>query len=140
MEKQFVAHCKVVGGFLEWRNADYLHVNLPKFEGLDGVLTIKRKWNKRSINQNALYWEWVTLIADYCGNTPQEMHTILKGLYAPKKQVKMGKKRYMIPRSTTSLSKGEMVEYMFNVQTEASHLGITLPTPEDYQKAQLNNE
>lgn len=140
MSKDFIAHCTVTGGLLEWRNPDYLHVNLPKFEGLSGVLTIKKKWSKRSLNQNALYWEWVTLIADYCGNTPQEMHSVLRGLYAPKKEIKVGKKKYMIPRSTTTLSKGEMVEFMFNVQSEASQLGIILPTPEDYQRAQLNNE
>lgn len=134
MKKEFVAHCKVVGGFLEWKNPDYLAVNLPNYEGLDGVLKIKRKWSKRSLNQNSLYWEWVTIIADYCGNTTEEMHTILKGLFAPKKEVKMGKKKYMIPRSTTTFTKGEMVEFMFDVQTEASHLGILLPTPEDYSK------
>lgn len=137
--KDFLAHCKVVNGALEWKNLDYLRVNLPKYEGLDGVLKIKKKWNKRSLNQNALYWEWVTIIADYCGNSPEEMHVILRGLYAPKKEVKVGKKKYMIPRSTTTFTKGEMAEFMMNVQAEAGQLGITLPTPEDYQVSQLLN-
>jgi len=134
MTKDFIAHCKVVDGHLQWRNVDYLAVNLPKWEGYDGVLKIKKKWNKRSTSQNSLYWVWVTLIAESCGNTPEEMHTIFKGLYAPKIEVKYGKKSFMIPRSTTSLTKGEMVEFMFNVQTEAANLGIVLPTPEDYEK------
>ena len=135
--KDFTAHFSVKNGFLEWKNPDYLSINLPKYEGMEGILKIKKKWNKRSVNQNSLYWEWVGIIADYCGNTPEETHTILKGLFAPKKEVKVGKKSYMIPRSTTDLTKGEMVEYMFQVGVEASNLGIVLPSPEDYQAEQL---
>lgn len=134
MRKDFTAHCKVVNGFLEWKNIDYLKVNLPNYEGLEGVLKIKKKWNKRSLNQNSLYWKWVEIIAEYCGNTSEEMHAILRGLYAPKKEVKVGKKIYRIPRSTTTLTKGEMASYMLDVQAEAGILGIILPTPEDYLK------
>lgn len=114
-----------------------MDINLPEYEGLDGVLKIKKKWNKRSLSQNSLYWAWVTEIAEYCGNSPEEMHTILKGLFCPKREVKMGKKVYVIPRSTTSLTKGEMVEFMMHVQVEATQLGITLMSPEDYQKQQF---
>lgn len=135
--KEILAHCKVVAGRLVWRNPEYLTINLPKFEGSSGILKVKKKWNKRSLNQNSLYWVWVGIIADYCGNTQEEMHTILKGLFAPKKEAKFGKKVYMIPRSTTTFSKGEMQEYMFYIQTEASQLGIVLPTPEDYMKGQF---
>lgn len=135
--KQFVAHCTIQNGKIAWKNDQYMEVNLPKYEGLKGILTIAVRQSVRSIRQNALYWEWVTIIGDTFGNAKEEMHTILKGLVGHKKEVKVGKKLYMIPRSTSSYSKGEMVEYMFNVKVWASQEGITLPSPEDYQLPQL---
>ena len=134
MKREFTAHCKVVNGKLEWRNQEYLNLGLQNFEGCDGIVKVKKSWSKRSLSQNSFYWVWVTIIAEYCGNTQEEMHTILKGLFAPKKEAKFGKKSYMIPKGTSEMSKGEMVEYLFNIQTEAAQLGVVLPTPEDYLK------
>lgn len=131
--KQFVAHCTVQNGKLVWKNDQYMEVNLPKYEGLKGILTIKTRKSRRSLNQNALYWEWVTIIGDYFGNTKDEMHTILKGLVGHKQEVKVGKKKFLIPKSTSNYTVGEMVEYMFNVKVWASQEGIVLPSPEDYQ-------
>lgn len=139
--KSFTAHCKVVGGKLEWKNQTYLDVNLPKYEGLEGVLTVKKKWNKRSLNQNNYFWLCMTVLAEYTGHTPEELHVIVKGLYCPKKQVKVGKKAYSIPKGTSELTKGEFVELMMNVSVMASELGVVLPDPVDYQKVQfIENE
>lgn len=129
--KELKAHFKVTGGMMEYVNLDYLTVNLPKFEGCTGVVHIKKKWSKRSLNQNNLYWMWVEIIGNHFGNPPEEMHTILKGLFAPKKLTKVGDKTYNIPKGTSQMSKGEMVEYMFNVETWANQEGFTLPHPED---------
>lgn len=129
--KSFQAHCTVKDGALEWKNVQYLKHGLQQLEGLQGVLTIKKKWNKRSLNQNSLYWSWVSIIAAELGYTDNEAHTVLKGLFAPKKEMKFGTKVYRVPRSTTELTKGEMVSYMFDVEVQANQLGITLPHPED---------
>ena len=133
--KDFVAHFKVSNGKIEWKNENYLNFNLPKYEGYSGVLKIKTKKNTRSLNQNALYWVWCGIIGETFGNTPEETHTILKGLVGHKKQVKIGKKTYTIPRSTTSYTVGEFVEYMFNVEVWAGQEGIALPSPEDYKNS-----
>ncbi len=135
MANDFVAHCKVVGGFLEWKNLDYLNINLPKYEGLQGVLVVKKKWNKRSLSQNAYFWLCMQVLAEYTGHTPEELHVIVKGLYCPKKEVKVGKKSYSIPRGTSELTKGEFVELMLNVNVMASDLGVVLPDPTDYQRS-----
>lgn len=132
MVREFTAHCKVVGGTLEWKNVDYLHVNLEKLEGLQGILTIKKKWNKRSLSQNSYFWLCMGVLSDYTGHTPEEMHVVVKGLYSPKKEVKVGDKTYSIPKGTSELSKGEFVELMMNVNVLASSLGVVLPDPSDY--------
>src|SRR3990167_4067664 len=110
--KELIAHCEIQGGIFKWKNPEFVMVNLPKFNGCSGVLQIKRKWNKRSLSQNALYWLWLGVASKDIGHTENELHTIFKGLFAPKKEIKMGTKSYMIPKSTTDLSKGEMVSYM----------------------------
>ena len=84
-------------------------------------------------------WEWLSIIGDYIGEDKNEVYRIMTGLHSPKKEVKMGKKRFSIPKGTSKMTKGEMVEFMMNIQVEASQMGIVLPTPEDYQKAQLIN-
>lgn len=131
MAKDFLAHCKVVNGELEWKNPSYLHLGLKNLEGYNGVLTVKKKWNKRSLSQNSLYWMWLEIISQDVSHVPEELHIIFRGLFAPKKEVHIKTKSYMIPRSTTDLTKGEMVEYMFHVEQQANELGITLPHPED---------
>lgn len=129
--KEFVAHFKIVGGKIEWRNQVYVDLNLPKFEGADGVLTIKKKWNKRSLNQNAYFWLCMKVLSEYTGHTPEEMHVIVKGLYSPKKIIKVGKKDYTIPKGTSELTKGEFVELMMHVNVLASEMGVVLPDPND---------
>lgn len=129
--KEFLAHCEVIDGKLQWKNEAYLHVNLPKFEGMKGTLTIKKKWNKRSLSQNKLYWLWVTIISKDLGYTENELHTLLKGKFGPKKAIVVGGKTYNIPKSTTDFTKGEFVEFMFFVEKQAAELNILLPHPED---------
>ena len=87
--KPFIAHCTVNSGKIQWRNEDYLNINLPKYEGLQGVLTIKKKWNKRSLNQNAYMWLCFETLSEHTGHTPEEIHVLCKGLYAPKKHLKV---------------------------------------------------
>lgn len=129
--KNFIAHALIQDGKLRWINEAYMAHWLPKFEGQKAVLTIKKKWSKRSLNQNKLYWLWLDIIAEDTGHTPDELHTIYKGLFSPKKIIKVGKRVFNIPKGTSELSKGEMVEYMLNVEAEAGSLGIILPSPND---------
>lgn len=129
--KEILAHLKVVNGAIEYRNVDYVALNLEKFEGCDGVLHIKRKWNKRSLSQNKYFWLCLEVIAEYTGHTSEELHVIYKGLFCPKKEISVGKKKYMIPKGTSELTKSEFVELMMNISAEASLIGLTLPQPQD---------
>jgi hypothetical protein len=132
--KELLAHFKVVNGAMEYRNVDYVALNIEKFEGCSGILHIKKKWNKRSNKQNRYFWLCMGVLSEHTGHTPEEMHTIVKGLYCPKKQIKVGKKEYSVPKGTSELSKGEFVELMLNIDVLASELGVVLPRPEDLYK------
>jgi len=135
--KSFTAHFVVKDGFPEYKNPEYL-INLQKFEGCSGVLQVKRKWNKRSLNQNAWMWACFEIIGDYIGENKNTVHRIMTGLFAPKKEIKVGKRKVSMPIGTSEMSKGEMVEFMLNVSSEAGQMGITLPDPEEYN--QMINE
>jgi len=129
--KELIAHCEIKGGVFKWKNPEYVMQLLSKFEGCAGTLTIKKKWNRRSISQNALLWTWFQLIGDYIGENKNEVYRIMTGLYSPKVEVKMGTKIYNIPKGTSKMTKGEMVSFLLDVQSEAAQLGIALPTRED---------
>lgn len=51
---------------------------------------VKKKWNKRSGNQNRYMWLCFEEIASYTGYGSEEVHTLCKGLYCPRLNVKMG--------------------------------------------------
>ena len=131
----FIAHFTVVNGKFEWKNIDYMRANIPKFEGKNGTCIIKERWNKRSLSQNKYMWLCFEVLADYTGHTAEEIHIICKGLYCPKKEIRFKlSHKYMIPKGTSELTVGELVEFMLGVTSLASSLGCILPDPTEYQK------
>jgi hypothetical protein len=135
MSKDFTAHFQIQNGQIVWKSQSYIDVWLPKLEGQKGMLVIRKKFNKRSLDQNALYWVWMQTISEHTGHTPEELHHIFKGRFAPKKQVEIAKVIYNIPKGTSEMSVGEMVEMMMHVEAEAGQMGIVLPHPEDLYKS-----
>ena len=93
------------------------------------AVTIEPYKEKRTLNQNALYWKWVGIIAQDTGNDPDAVHEALKQRFLiPVEITFMGDK---IPyRSTARLNTGEMSNYMDRVHALASEMGIVLPLPE----------
>lgn len=144
MAKEFVAHLTVVNGKFEWKNPDYIRVNLPKLEGKKGVLTIKEKWNQRSLPQNNYIHLCFEVIGEYMGENPNEVKRIMKGLFSPKVEKKFGDRRLMVPKGTSDMSVGEMQQFELEVSAEAGRLGVLLPDREEYNRqldvAQFINE
>ena len=93
------------------------------------AVTIEPYKERRTLNQNALYWKWVGIIAQDTGNDPDAVHEALKQRFlVPVVITFMGDK---IPyRSTARLNTGEMSNYMDRVHALASEMGIVLPLPE----------
>ena len=115
-------------------NVAYARHHLEKLEGKKVIVEVQKVHNKRSINQNSYYWLCLEGIAKETGHSPEELHRIFKGSFLPRREVVFNKKKYVMIGSTTDLTKGQFVDYMMKITAEAGQLGITLPSPEDYQR------
>lgn len=128
--------------------------NLP-LDVVHDVIIREHKKN-RSLDQNALYWKWVTIIADELGYTKDEYHEIAKEKHlvpiliendesfwemwnSLREVYKNGlqnqalalKKKTVSLCTTTTLNVKLMADYMGQIEKEAIGLGINLPHPED---------
>ena len=93
---------------------------------------IINKIGKRSIDQNSLYWMWLTCIEQETGNDKNDLHFHFRGEYLGViKKVILGLEKYDL-KSTTKLNTSEFKQYLDKIQIFANtELGINLPNPED---------
>jgi hypothetical protein len=68
-------------------------------------VTIEPKTKKRTLNQNALYWKWVGLIADATGNDNDDVHEALKAKFLTPRTIDLGGEQREI-RSTAKQGQG----------------------------------
>lgn len=114
----------------------------------NGWLKIECKAGNRTLSQNALYWVWMTEIANFINEkngadfTKDEIHVRMKheflGYDDPKK---IGSAQ--IPsqlKSTERLSKTDMFTYMLNIDTYWANVGLMLSRPDDSVYAQLKRK
>jgi len=119
-------------------------------------VVIKPFRKDRSKSQNALYWKWLTIIAEELGMTKEELHEQCKHrhlvpilirddeAYAAmvqavqdvrekgmKEQADRLSSQIIRLTSTTDLNTKQMAEYMDQIKIEMAGLGIVLPEPED---------
>jgi len=94
-------HGSIKGGRFVPNSEPYYHHHLSKLEGKEVSVVVMPKKRTRSHPQNNTYWWWLGIMSEHCGHTPDELHRIFKGLYLPKKFIKIGKKEYSLAGSTT---------------------------------------
>lgn len=95
------------------------------------VLTVKRKAEKRSVDQNALMWAWFTCIETETGTPRQDVHDYYCRKFL-RKTIRWNGRNEVIVEGTSKQTKQQMSMFLDNVQADAaSEFGITLPTPED---------
>ena len=95
------------------------------------VLTIKRKGEKRSVDQNALMWAWFTCIEHETGTPRQDVHDYYCRKFLRKTIVWNGRNE-VVAEGTSKQTKERMTVFLNNVQADAAtEFGIVLPTPED---------
>ncbi len=118
---------------------------------------ITRDYKKdRSLNQNALYFKWLTIIGADLGESKETLHECYKDKFlvniytrdepeyaemieslrevwkqGMKKEAIDLRKRIVALTSTTPATVAQMSEYMQNIDREAASLGIRLPHPDD---------
>jgi len=130
----------VENGKLKLRSEDLFRTYIRGLSGLVSLLVQPRK-KVRSLNQNNLYWVWLTVIGDEVGYSKEEVHDVFKHKYLKEYRQLVNQKTgeavdCEFIRSTTSLNKKEMSEYMQKIDRDAAELGILLPDPamwEDYR-------
>jgi len=126
---------------------------------LDHDVEVRPHRAARSLNQNALYWEWVTIYAEALGHTKDELHFDLKmrhlkpiftrddEAYADllellreewsrgnKERANRLYRKLIEMTSTTRAGRKQMAEYMEQVELEAAGNRCVLPRPADRQK------
>lgn len=95
------------------------------------VLTVKRKAEKRSVDQNALMWAWFTCIETETGTPRQDIHDYYCRKFLRKNIVWNGRVE-VVAEGTSRQSKDRMAVFLNQIKADAaSEFGITLPTPED---------
>lgn len=102
---------------------------LKYLEGKDGkklVIQIDVEKSKRSLDQNAYYWAYISIIANETGNDQETLHRLFKGMFLNKKPFLWKGKTYMMSGSTTELGKAEFGEYLDRIASES---GVPLPDP-----------
>lgn len=100
-----------------------------------GSYQVKIEKVKRSNNQNSLMWKWYATIGEHTGNTPEELHEYMKGLWRRIKGEEyteiMGR-QVLKPITTTKFNKAEMSEFMGYIEQLAIKLQVTLPAADYY--------
>lgn len=94
-------------------------------------VVVRRHQDKRSRDQNALYWAWLHVIADETGNTAEDVHEAFKGVFLGKHRVTMGTSFVeVVTPSTARLPVADFAAYMDKVSAWAANNGIRLPVSE----------
>lgn len=101
-------------------------------DGKPFEVSITRKRERRTLDQNRLYWLWLGAISAECGHTPDELHAYFKAKYLARKSVAVFGEQAVLDVTTRDLTKEQMTAYLERVQAfAASELAIPLPNPED---------
>lgn len=97
------------------------------------TISISKRKEKRSLDQNSLFWVWMKAISDETGQDQQDVHDYCCSLFL-KRQIKINNQIKTVVGGTSKLSKEAFTEFLQKIQADASsELGIRLPVPEDKQ-------
>lgn len=105
-------------------------------------IRVKIREEGRSIDQNGLYWQWLTILAKYFSKgsaeySKDDIHDICRHKFLGYEDRKIGNTEIRAQlKSTARLDKGEMHHYLTQVDNWAVEMGCLLPHPEDSQYAQ----
>lgn len=102
---------------------------------------IERVPEKRSLDQNSLYWLWLTCIQQHTGNSRELLHNHFRSEYLPIQVVKVFGVDQQIPTSTKELNTAQFTQYLNKICEFANtELGIDLPDPETKHFEEFYNQ
>lgn len=93
---------------------------------------VTKKRFKRSIDQNSLYWLWLTCIEQETGNDRNDLHDFFKAKFLGFESKNIMGHTVTRVISTTAKNTLEFKNYLYRIQMFASvELAIILPDPKD---------
>lgn len=99
-------------------------------DGTRLTVVIRRQRERRSIDQNRLYWMWLKCLSDETGHTDEELHGFFKQQFLGGHYHRVLGKRVIMAATTTQLTTVAFTEYLDRINAfAAGELGITLPQP-----------
>lgn len=118
---------KVLRGKLILKDRVRFKNELSDLEGRDIVIKVREKETGRSIEQNSLFWVWMSIIGAEIGYTKQEMAMIIKYKFLQRTKVIDGEYVTTI-KSTATLSQDEFTQFLSDIYFWANDtLSIALP-------------
>ena len=117
--KQHILESMIQAHFKEYPDSD------------KAIIEIKDDKESRSIKQNRLYWEWISVIGGELGYTKDETHAILRDKFLGYTETTTKLSVIKELRSTTKLKVKEFKDYLEQIDILMSEYGIILPRPED---------
>lgn len=114
------------------RNAVIAYLQALDILKVKFTITISKIRDKRSLDQNRLYWLWIACICQETGNDKDDVHEYFKGYFLgySEKNLFGGTVRHTV--STTSLDTKQFTDYLEKIKIWASReFGIMLPEPND---------
>ena len=93
---------------------------------------------RRSNDQNSLYWKWLTEICTQWDVTddPEIMHEIFKKFYCPEKVIN----EHISVKSTKKLDVGEMHFYLNRIECFCMNRGYFITIPDQCEYRELQNK
>ena len=120
---------KIQDGKLKLKDKIRFNNDLSKFEGKDIVIKIREVEVGRSIEQNALYWKWVDIIAKELGYQKEQMNLLIKYKFLQRETVNEHGSVTIDLKSTATLTKEEFSKFMNDVFFWANDtFNINLPS------------
>lgn len=125
-------HIKVENNNIVFRSEEHKAMFkrfLGQWNGKEVSLDVEEKKNTRSMEQNRYLWLYYGVISDETGFTSGEIHEWAKGTCLPTDIKDMFGSKVRIKKSTIALTKGQMCEFIINIESKT---GISAPDTTAY--------
>ena len=110
-------------------NKEQFNKQLIELEGKDVVIKIVERNNKRTNDQNSLFWNWIKILSDYTGYTKEEMKEMVSYKFLKRERVDNEGYTETYLQGTSTLSKKEFNEFMNDVSRWSNTtFNISLPS------------
>lgn len=110
-------------------NKEQFNKQLIELEGKDVVIKIIERNNKRTNDQNSLFWNWIKILSDYTGYTKEEMKEMVCYKFLKRERVDNEGYTETYLQGTSTLSKKEFNEFMNDVSVWSNTtFNISLPS------------